>query len=56
MVCAYILVYDKEVVLIIDVERSKEPNNTRLFIVSLRGMRVVALDPGEKGAPLHYPL
>jgi len=32
-----------------------EPNSTRLFIASLGGMHISALDVGEKGAPLHYP-
>ena len=32
-----------------------EPNSTRLFIASLGGMHVGALDVGERGAPLHYP-
>ncbi len=32
-----------------------EPNSTRLFIASLGGMHIGALDVGEKGAPLNYP-
>jgi len=32
-----------------------EPNTTRLFIASLGGMHIAALDVEEKGAPLNYP-
>jgi gluconolactonase len=32
-----------------------EPNSTRLFIASMGGMHISALDVGEKGVPLHYP-
>jgi gluconolactonase len=32
-----------------------EPNSTRLFIASLGGTHISALDVGEKGAPLYYP-
>ena len=32
-----------------------EPKGTRLFVASLGGERIGALDVGERGAPLHYP-
>jgi len=32
-----------------------EPNGTRLFIASLGGQHVSALDVGEQGMPLYYP-
>jgi gluconolactonase len=32
-----------------------EPKGTRLFIASLGGQHVAALDVGERGAPLYYP-
>ena len=32
-----------------------EPKSTRLFIASLGGMHIGALDVGETGMPLHYP-
>lgn len=32
-----------------------EPNTTRLFIASLGGMHIAALDVEEKGSPLNYP-
>ncbi|HKM76020.1 MAG TPA: SMP-30/gluconolactonase/LRE family protein [Candidatus Bathyarchaeia archaeon] len=32
-----------------------EPHGTRLFIASLAGSNICALDVGERGAPLNYP-
>jgi hypothetical protein len=32
-----------------------EPNSTRLFVASLGGVQIGALDVEEKGMPLYYP-